>query len=119
MLLLGWAIIGAAYFQFNPWNCWFKTIVGIPCPGCGSTRAISALLQFNIKALAQYNVLALPVFFLFVYANGVYVVDLVYNKRNLQQQYSLLENVLKVRQWQMLLLGLVLLNWIWNIYKDV
>lgn len=65
-------IIGTAalflLFFFNPENypfpkCPFLLLTGWECPGCGSQRAIHALLHFNIPAALQYNallVLSLP-----------------------------------------------------------
>lgn len=45
--------------------CASKIYFGIPCPGCGATRALYALLNFNIRAALRYN--AFVVYFAFVY----------------------------------------------------
>lgn len=45
--------------------CASKVYFGIPCPGCGATRALYALLRFNISAALRYN--AFVVYFAFVY----------------------------------------------------
>lgn len=36
-------------------NCYFKAILGIPCPGCGLTRAYLALLKGNLKEAFYYH----------------------------------------------------------------
>lgn len=35
--------------------CGMKTLFGIPCPGCGGTRAIFSLLKGNLPAAIYYN----------------------------------------------------------------
>ena len=38
---------------FKP--CYFKTLTGYNCPGCGTTRAIQELLNLNIFEAFRYN----------------------------------------------------------------
>lgn len=44
-------------------NCPVKLITGIPCPGCGMTRACMAILRFDFIKAFQYNplVFILPI----------------------------------------------------------
>lgn len=46
----------------SPDFCFFKLIYGIPCPGCGSTRALYYLFKFNIKKALYYHPLILFIF---------------------------------------------------------
>lgn len=45
------------------WPCPFLHITGIPCPGCGLTRAIYFLLHGDVRASLTYHAYA-PVFLL-------------------------------------------------------
>ncbi|RZL05707.1 MAG: DUF2752 domain-containing protein [Pedobacter sp.] len=69
LLLIGLLIIFATYdpskYSFFP-KCPFHSIFGIDCPGCGSQRAIHALLTGNIALAINYNllmVLCIPLLF--------------------------------------------------------
>ena len=54
---------GIIYFTFNPVEsvlfpkCPFLTLTGLKCPGCGSQRAIHALLHLDILSAFQHNAL--------------------------------------------------------------
>lgn len=60
------AAIGALWFLYRFGSrvpCLFHLLTGLHCPGCGSGRALEALLRLDIKAALGYNVLfviALP-----------------------------------------------------------
>jgi len=41
--------------------CWFHALTGLPCPGCGLTRAFSSLLHGHLQAAFAYH----PFVFLF------------------------------------------------------
>lgn len=75
LYLLGWAVLAAlacfyllitrvSFFQGMP--CWFRTVTGLYCPGCGATRSLFLLLNGHpLMALAYYP--AVP------YAAAVYL----------------------------------------------
>jgi len=52
------------YYRFDPSNyiifpkCPVQTLFSIPCPGCGSQRAIHSLLHFDLAMAMKYNALA-------------------------------------------------------------
>ncbi len=41
--------------------CWFRAVTGIPCPTCGSTRALCALARGRIVASVAHNPLVVAV----------------------------------------------------------
>lgn len=45
------------------WRCPFHAWTGLPCPGCGMTRALWALLQGRWQAAWEYHPLSLPLAF--------------------------------------------------------
>lgn len=63
LILTGIVLAGAIYFYFNPANthlfpkCPFLSITGFKCPGCGSQRAVHALLHLDISSAFFYNAL--------------------------------------------------------------
>ena len=56
-------VSGVLYYNFDPEEsvffpkCPFQLLTGLECPGCGSQRAIHALLHLDILSAFQYNAL--------------------------------------------------------------
>ena len=70
--LLAVALLGVVYFLFNPleakWmpKCMLYVLTGWECPGCGSQRAIHALLHGDLREAFHANallVVLLPILF--------------------------------------------------------
>lgn len=53
-------------------GCVWQHFFGIPCPGCGTTRAAIALLRGDFAAMLRYNFMlpSLPILFLYVIFDG-------------------------------------------------
>lgn len=43
------------WLQDNAPDCFFKSMFGIDCPGCGMTRAFFALIRGNLMESLSYN----------------------------------------------------------------
>ena len=50
---------GSPHSKWLP-KCMFHQLTGLYCPGCGATRALSALLHGDIKASLHNNLLLIP-----------------------------------------------------------
>jgi len=64
-VLLGAALLQLGLFaaKLPGWQCPFFHILGIPCPGCGLTRATSLLFHGNLRASVTLHAFA-PFFLL-------------------------------------------------------
>ena len=123
--LAGYAWIGFHFlFSGDEKNtltvCLFKAVTGIPCPSCGITRSIllfisgdfqSALLMNPLGGLALVALVTLPVWILS---------DLMTRKNTLASRFLWTEKKIKTKKAIYIpLVALALLNWGWNILKDL
>ena len=66
------------YYFYNIYNigipCVFKTITGYNCPGCGLTRAVGEIINFDFKKALEYNssvFIVLPLL-IYYFSNSIY-----------------------------------------------
>jgi hypothetical protein len=100
--------------------CIFKNVTGIPCPSCGTTRSIISLMQGDLMKGVYLNPIGLLGLITLLIMPIWLVWDAVSHKTSLIDFYKKSESVIKKHKVIYLpLIGLVLLNWIWNITKEL
>lgn len=107
-------VIGVHYLQL-PIQCPFKWVTGVPCPGCGGTRALLAILHGHfIEALSINPLSVLIIAFAFIAPVWLFV--------NCYRGTNSLQRVMR-GEWSkptMIIVAIVIIaNWIWNIYKQL
>lgn len=110
--ILGTLIIFPQLLPFQP-KCLFYSITGIPCPGCGSTRATQALLEGDISGALWFNPLAIMVDLAIIVYIVWYTIDIIKKKDTVN---ALLKRPWKKAVW-IPLVFIIFCNWIFNIYK--
>lgn len=99
--------------------CIFKNVTGIPCPSCGTTRAIQLILKGNITESLYMNPFGIIVVLLMIIAPLWILYDVIDKKNSFLFFYKKAEEIIRIKWISIVLIGLVLLNWIWNIYKKL
>ncbi|TYB31648.1 MAG: DUF2752 domain-containing protein [Candidatus Mcinerneyibacterium aminivorans] len=107
-------LIGGIAFYFfplkNAFPCMFKEITNIPCPTCGGTRLYYNLLDLNLLKAFFYNPLIfLILIFLVIYSiHDILVLFRTIQPLNFNKNY-----------FRYIILGLIILNWIYLIIMDI
>ncbi len=73
-LTVGYIAVVAAW-RLLGWPCVFTAVLGIPCPGCGMTRALLAALRLDLAAAFSLHPMfwSLPILYLyFLSDNGLF-----------------------------------------------
>jgi hypothetical protein len=99
--------------------CLIKHTTNIPCPSCGSTRSILALLHGDFMDSLFWNPLGLIVMLIMVIVPVLIIHDLLFRKDVLPKLYAKTEATFRKRKFAIPALVLILINWIWNIFKGL
>jgi hypothetical protein len=99
--------------------CIIKNATGYPCPSCGTTRAVQLFLQGNFGASLQMNPFGIIVAILMVISPIWILFDVITKKETFYFWYKKTEEIIRTKWIAITLIFLVLLNWIWNIYKGL
>lgn len=99
--------------------CPIKTVTGYPCPSCGTTRAIVFLSKGNIVSSIQQNPFGLIVGLCMLVLPFWIGYDVLKKKATFYQFYLKAEAVIRKPKIALILILLVILNWIWNLYKHL
>lgn len=103
----------------SPDVCLFKNTTGIPCPACGSTRSVLALLAGDVSTAASTNPLGLVVLAIMVVCPLWIAYDVVSKRSSFFQFYKATESWLKKPAVAIPAVALILANWTWNIIKGL
>jgi len=104
---------------FNITICPLKLLTGIPCPGCGTTRAVFAFAEGNFLEALQINPLGLLISAIIFIAAGVLFYDLIFDQIVLEKILQRTQTALKNRIFLNSILFVISVNWFWNISKDL
>jgi hypothetical protein len=99
--------------------CVFKKVTTLPCPSCGSTRSMKAILQGDLAAGFNWNPVGYILLFLLAILPWWLMYDVLLKRDSLHRAYKKAEQLVlrPVILWSGFLL--MVANWIWNIFKGV
>jgi hypothetical protein len=103
----------------EPGVCLFKRITSIPCPSCGSTRSVLSIVNGDIATAIYWNPFGLIIMAILIISPFWLIYDVLLKRDTLFHAYNRTEIILRRKWIAILLILLVILNWIWNIYKGL
>lgn len=99
--------------------CLLKNTTNIPCPSCGTTRAILEITKGNFLYSIYTNPFGIIVVLIMTVVPIWIIYDLVLKKDSFFHFYKKSEKILSYRIIAIILIVLVLSNWYWNIKKEL
>ncbi len=114
------ALSGGGNSTSVPEVCLFRAVTHLPCPSCGTTRAIGLLLRGDPGGSLMTNpfgiIDALALLLVPLWA----IADLLRRRDSLFRCYNSFESFVVGRKWiTSVAVALVAINWIWNIRKGL
>lgn len=88
------------------WHCPIHSFWGVPCPGCGITRGLFALMQGDWAGAVKSNWLSIAVALLWIATAVVALGDVITRQSFLQQCYELADRRLR-RHKQLVIVAVV------------
>lgn len=127
-LLLIACLTGFIYLFFNHFFntgesnislCPIKNVTGYACPSCGTTRAVLLLFNGKITDSLLLNPFGMIVAFIMTVLPVWVLTDIVLKRETFFKAYKKAETIIR-KPWIAIVLTLiVLLNWLWNLYKNL
>jgi len=114
-----WVVLNVRSVHIIFSGCLFHKITGLPCPACGSTRAVISFLSGNFIEAISINPLGLVTASLFTVLTIWVLRDLLTQSDSFYQMYHKGEQFIRKRKIAFTLIFLVIANWLWNITKQL
>ena len=105
--------------SIEPGVCLFKRVTSIPCPSCGSTRSVLSFINGDLIGAFWWNPFGILIMIILILLPGWIFYDVISKKNTFFNFYNKAERFLKQKQLAIPAILLVILNWIWNIYKGL
>ncbi len=125
LLAAGYTWLFFNYFTTNSVNslkgsfCLFKHVTNVPCPSCGSTRSVLFLLNGDFISSLNLNPLGVIVLLIMIITPLWIISDYLFKKESLFLFYKKIEKTFSKKMVAIPAVMVILLNWIWNIYKGL
>ena len=103
----------------NTQICFIKKTTGLPCPSCGSTRSVLSIINGDFLKALLINPLGFFVSIIMIVLPIWITIDVFRKRRTLYITYEKIENIIKKKTISSLLVAFILVNWIWNIVKEL
>ena len=118
-LWLGWNLYGAANTSIGS-VCLFKSVTGLPCPSCGTTRALVEVAKGDLVHAFMINPFGILFAVIMVISPFWLLYDLLRDRQTLYRCWTRGETLLRERYWLWAPSALLLVvNWVWNIRKGL
>lgn len=115
-----WLLISFLYPGHGVWSgCLVKQLFHIPCPACGSTRAVLAIIHGDMKEAFFLNPNGFLLVILLVTLPLWMLADFLLKKESYYDFYKKVDKVFIHSYVFLLFIFLVLSNWCWNICKGL
>jgi hypothetical protein len=95
----------------------FRHITGIPCPSCGATRSVIAIIEGHLWSGIYINPLGIIILFIMIITPIWIIYDGITRQYSLFNFYQKMEVMLRKKYIAVPFVLLLLLNWYWNLYK--
>ncbi|WP_177765235.1 DUF2752 domain-containing protein [Flavobacterium sp. I3-2] len=99
--------------------CHFKNLTSLPCPSCGSTRSVLSILKGNLPEAFVINPLGFIIFLILMIIPIWILYDFVLKKESFFNFYKAFEKKMSKPKFYIPAIILLVLNWIWNINKQL
>jgi hypothetical protein len=96
-----------------------KSITGIPCPACGTSRSVLSIFEGDLYGAFIWNPFGYIIALIMVLCPLWIIMDVITGKESFFKVYKQAETILRKRLISLPLAGIVLANWIWNIWKGI
>jgi hypothetical protein len=120
--LAGYAWIIISHFKKPTHNvgiCLVKNVSGIPCPSCGTTRSVMFIFNGDYFQGLMINPLGYLMILLAAIIPVWVTIDIVTKGHSFYEFFKITESFL-IKKWVYIPLSILLLiNWIWNIHKEL
>lgn len=119
IIWISWNLINESNSNLIYTSCIIKSATNIPCPSCGTTRSIITLIKGNIVESLSVNPLGILLSMLVILFPIWVLMDFIQKKSRFLYFFRDVEKFFQRREIAITSIILILLNWIWNIYKGL
>jgi hypothetical protein len=125
LIFIGFLWLGFHFIEWNPNQkigyevCLFKKITTLPCPSCGSTRAVFSIFKGEFLIALYLNPLGYLILFGMLIIPPWILLDLIQKKSSFFYFYQKTIKKISDPKIYVPLILLVLINWIWNLTKSL